>query len=144
MTEEGLPNYLGDRLQLPSNMHFSKWEALACTEEDTTLINFLKYGFTIGYEGPMLTPTDHNHTSTMHPPRDVAAYVLGELEEGAMLGLFEVDLFVPWCQVNTLPTFPEKDSHVRRVIMDISWPHLPGVSVNACTPKDRYMDAAQR
>ena len=52
-----LPNYLGAWLQLPSNLHFREWEGLARTEEDTRLINFLKYGFTMGYEG--LVPTPH-------------------------------------------------------------------------------------
>ena len=51
VTEVGLPNYHGARLQLPSNMNFPEWEALAHTAEDKTLINFLKYGFPVGYEG---------------------------------------------------------------------------------------------
>ena len=33
-------------------------------------------------------------------------------------------------------TRPMKDSHLRRVIMDLSWPHTPDVSVNGCTPKE--------
>ena len=125
-------NYLEAWLQLPSNLHFSEWEALACMDKDTKPINFLKYGFFVGYEGLVPTPADHNHASAMHYPRDVAAYVLTELEEGAMLGPFEVASFFPWCKVNALLTRPKRDSHVRRVIMDLSWPHSPGISVHAC------------
>ena len=63
VTEVGLPNYQGAQLQLPSNMHFPEWEALAHTPEDSTLISFLKYGFPVGYEGPVPTTTDYNHAS---------------------------------------------------------------------------------
>ena len=80
----------------------------------------------------------------MHHPWNVAAYVLTELEEGAMLDLFEVIHFVQWCQVNALLTSPKKDSIVRRVIMDLSWSHPMDISIIACTPKDRYMCACKK
>ena len=35
-----------------------------------------------------------------------------------------------------LLTWPKKDSHLRRVIMDLSWAHHLDISVNAYTPKD--------
>ena len=94
VTEAGLVNYMGAHLELPSNLYFSKWEALAETEEDTNLINFLKYGFPMQYEDPMLTPADHNHTYIMHYTRDVAGYVLTVLEV-VMLGMFEAEPFFP-------------------------------------------------
>ena len=74
-----------------------EWEALVRTAEDTTLINVLKYGFPVGYKGPVLTPADHNHTSDLQPPRDVANYVLIEIEEEewTMLGHFDMEPFVP-------------------------------------------------
>ena len=85
VTEVGLPNYHGAQLQLPSNMCVPEWEALPHMAEDTTLINFLKYGFPVVYEGPVPTPADHNNASALQHPRDVANYVLTEIEKGAML-----------------------------------------------------------
>ena len=82
VTEAGLLNYRRAWLQLPSNLHFSELEALARTEEDTKLINFLKYGFPMGYDSPVPTLSDHNKASAMHHPM----YVLTEFEEGVMLG----------------------------------------------------------
>ena len=41
--------------------------------------------------------------------------------------------------INALLTWPKKDSKLRRVIMDLSWPHTPVVSVNGYTPKDTYL-----
>ena len=60
-------------------MHFNESEVLAHIEEDTTLIDFLKYGFPVGYEGTVLTQANHNHASAMQHPRDVASYVLTEI-----------------------------------------------------------------
>ena len=102
VTEAGLLNYHGARMQLPFNIHFPAWEALAGVPEETTLI--LKYGFPVEYDGPVLTPDNHNHASVLQHSRDVATYVLTELEEGAMLGPFDMEPFIPWCQVNTLLT----------------------------------------
>ena len=67
-----------------------------------------------------------------------------ELDEGAILGLFDMELFVPWCQVNALLTRPKKDSYLCRVIMDLSWPHPPSISVNGCTHMDRYIGECKK
>ena len=71
VTEVGLPNYLAAQLQLPYNMHFPEWEALAHTPEDTTLISFLKYSLPVGYVGPVPTPAIYNHASALEHPRDL-------------------------------------------------------------------------
>ena len=105
--------------------------------EDTTLISFLQNGFPVGYKGPVPTPADPNLASAIQHPRNVTIYVLTELEEGAMVGPFDMEPFIPWCQVNALITRPKKESYLWTVIMALSWPHTPGVSVNACTPTDR-------
>ena len=76
-------------------MRFPEWEALSHTLEDNNLISFLKHGFPMGYESPVPTPATHNHASAVRHPRDVATYVLTELDEGAMLGSFDMEPFVP-------------------------------------------------
>ena len=86
---------------------FPEWEALAYAAEDTTLITFLQYGFPVGYEGPVPTPADHISILPQHP-RDVANYVLTEIEEEVMLGPFDMEPFIPWCQVNALLTQPKE------------------------------------
>ena len=73
VTAAGLPNYLEACPQLPSNLHFREWEALALTEDDTRLIDFLKYNFPMGYDVPVPTLADNNHASAMHHPQDMAA-----------------------------------------------------------------------
>ena len=79
----------------------------------------------MGYKGLIPTPADSNHTSAFQHPSDVATYVMTELEQGAMLGLYEDLPFVPWFKVNIQLVWLKKDSHLRRIIMELSWPHIP-------------------
>ena len=129
MTELSLPNYIGARIQLRSNLRFPEWEALAHTLENNEVISFLKHGFPRGYEGPVPKPATHNNASAVQHPRDVTAYVLTKMDEGAMLGPFDMEQFIPWCQVNPLPTRPQQYSYICTVIMDLSWPPPPPASV---------------
>ena len=52
--------------------------------------------------------------------------------------------FMRWYQVNMLLTKPKWDSHLCRVIMDLSCPHPPDISVNAFTPRDTYMSSYKK
>ena len=76
----------GIRVQLPSNLHFKEWEALVRMPDDVLTIDWLKFGFPVGYEGPMLTPATSNDSLALHRPCDVVAYVTSEVKDGAMLG----------------------------------------------------------
>ena len=93
---------------------------ICVTPDDHLTFQFLHFGFPVGYEGPVPTPTFHNHPSAVRHSTDVAAYILKELGEGAMLGPFNHPPFTPWTQTNPLLTRPKKDSHFRHVIMDLS------------------------
>ena len=73
--------------------------------------------FPVGYKCPIPTPVANNHASALQHPHDVVVYVTIEHEERAMLGPYYDEL--PWCQVNAFLTRP-KDSHLHRVIMDLS------------------------
>ena len=99
--------------------------------EDAHLIEYLRYGFPVGNEGPVPTPTTSNHASALHHPCDLVVDVTMEFEEGRVLGPYVEQPFVPWCQMNALLRMPKKDSHLCRVIMDLSWLHPLDISVNA-------------
>ena len=72
-----------------SNLQFEEWEALIHNTEDATIVNCLKFGFLVGYEGLILTPTVANNSLAIHHPRDVAVYTTKEVSEGAMLRPYE-------------------------------------------------------
>ena len=81
------PNFRGTRLPVPTNLNLGEWAAICTTEEDALTLQYLTFGFPVGYEGPVPTPTFHNHPSAVHHSSDVAACIMKELVEGAMLGL---------------------------------------------------------
>ena len=60
------------------------------------------------------------------------------------VGPFDHPPFTPWTQTNPLLTRPKKDSHLRRVVMDLSWPLPPGVSVNGGTPKESFLGVSKK
>ena len=78
-SEEGQLNYRGVWLQLRSKLYFNVCQALALTDEDDHIIEYLRCGFPVGYEGPILTPMANNHASILQHPCDVASYVTTEL-----------------------------------------------------------------
>jgi len=136
----GVPNYRGARIKLPTNLCLGEWEKEIKDMPDGELLDYLIYGFPVSYRGPIPTPNTANHASALHHPSDVTKYVTTEVAEGAMLGPFAEPLFTPWSHCNPLMTRPKKASADRRVILDLSFPHAPGHSVNGGTPTDVYED----
>ena len=75
VTACGQPNFRGAHLPLPSNFDFHEWSAIAHTQADQEVLQYLKYGFPAGFEGPIPTPSFGNHSSAVNHPRDVKAYI---------------------------------------------------------------------
>ena len=74
----GASNIMTALLQLPSNLVFDEWEQLLDTPEDNTIMDFLKYGFPVGYMGPVPTPSA-NHLFANRHRQDLATYITKEL-----------------------------------------------------------------
>ena len=137
----GDPNFFGARIWLPSNLYFKEWEALIQSPADALMVDCLKFG----YKGPVSTLATGNHPSALRQQRDVAAYNMAEVREGAMLGPFSALPFTPWCKVNALLTQPKKDSQIRSGgSLWTSHGHTPAVSVNGHTPNDTYLDELKK
>ena len=95
VTAFGCPNFKADRFPLTSNLNFMARGNIVCTEEDEPIITYLRYGFPVGHEGPVPTPSSGNHPSANKHCADVAAYITKELREGVMLGPFDSLPFTP-------------------------------------------------
>ena len=65
------PNFRCVCLPLPSNFDFHEWAAIAHTQVDHEVLQYLKYGFPSGFEGPIPTASFGNHSSSINHPRDV-------------------------------------------------------------------------
>ena len=103
---------------MPSTLHFTVWNKLVRTSEDAKVVEFLSFGFCASYQGLVSNPTTDNHPPTHTHASDAASYITTEVMAGAMLGPFDHKPFTPSCQA--LVTKSKKDSHLRRVIMDLS------------------------
>ena len=112
-------------IELPSNLHLDKWaEYLGDAPEDTELLDFLCFGFPLGYMGP----TSHvdgnvNHPSATKYPKHVDQFMKKELSEGCMLGPYDNPVFTPWLHCSPLMTRPKRESTSRRVITDMTHPN---------------------
>ena len=60
---------------------------LVHNEADIQTVDFLCYGFSADYAGPIPTTAMGNHASVTNHPQDLAKYITTELKEGAMLAL---------------------------------------------------------
>ena len=128
-----LPNYLGAKIPVPSSLNHEAWEYNLQDYHDREICNFLKYGWPISYTAnqPPL-PTMKNHAFNAEDLVAIDEFIEKEIRLHGMLGPFDQPPFSPWTQVSPLMTRPKKDSHERRVIVDLSYP--PGFGVNAGIP----------
>ena len=125
----GVPNYLGVRRQVPSQLECDEWDARLIDYHDRSLTEFLRYGWPVTYTaaGPP-TPTYTNHASALRNTPTIDKFVAKELSKHALLGPFDTSPFAPWTQLSPLMTRDKPDGSGKRVIIDLSFPH--GSSVN--------------
>ena len=132
----GLPNCMGARIPLVSGLKIEAWESYVDRASDEVqLLEFIKFGFPLGYLGPTSdTTTAPNHSSARDYHAQVQAFVDAELEKGALVGPFLAPPFYPWLHVSPLMSRPKSDGINRRVISDLTFPKES--SVNAYIQKN--------
>ena len=132
-----LPNYLGARIPVNSQMNIQAWKALLGTYWDQQLLQCLEFGFPLGFN--RLCPLKHdkvNHKSAVDFPQDVEKYIQEERSYGAIIGPFQ-EAPIQSLHYSPFMTRHKPNSDTRRVILDLSWPR--GESVNAGVEKDGYL-----
>ena len=134
-----LPNYLGARIPVKSQMNIQAWKSMLKGYWDQQLIQCLEFGFPLGFNRQC--PLKHeiiNHKSAIEWPQDVKKYIDEEKSFGAIIGPFPEP---PIANLHYSPfmTRHKPNSDSRRVILDLSWPR--GESVNAGVEKDGYLGA---
>ena len=133
----GCHNYMGARVPLKSQLNIDKWEEYLTDYWDKQLVEFLKFGFPMGFNRDC--PLQHevkNHSSAIVYPNDIQAYIEEEVSLGAIVGPFETNPIVNG-HISPFMSRPKPNSDVRRVIVDLSWPK--GASVNDGVDKPSYM-----
>lgn len=136
VAQSGLPNFLGEKIPLPTNLNISVWERnLSNCANDIELLKMIKYGFPLGYMGPPSHVTGiPNHPSATNFPEHVGSFISKELQLGGIVGPMEEPPFKEWTHMSPLMTRPKKGSSSRRIIIDMTYPKTS--SVNAYIAKN--------
>lgn len=135
----GLPNCLAAKHPLPSGLNLPIWEReLSKHGADYELLSFIKYGFPLGYVGPISNTKDTpNHKSALSFYDDVNKFITKEIQLGGIVGPMPHPPFKEWVHTSPLMTREKKDSSSRRVIIDMTYPN--DTSVNAYIYKNTVL-----
>lgn len=138
-----VPNYLGARIQVKSDLNIPQWRLALTNYHDKDLCDFLAFGWPVGYlkDSPPVAVTS-NHPSAKNSASHIRQFIDKESSFNAILGPFPCQPFEPWTRLSPLMTRPKKDSSQRRVIVDLSFPE--GQDVNSAINIDSYFGASIR
>ena len=139
----GLPNCVLAKIPLSTGINVAAWRDMADgSPEENELINFIEFGFPIGYNGPAShTQTPVNHASAIQYPDHVHHFIEQEVAHGAICISEFGPIFSPWQHTSPMMTRPKSDPQKRRIITDLSFPQEQ--SINAYIKKNCSMGRNQ-
>ena len=134
--DSGIPNCLGERLELPTNLNLQKWQHYLPDSKYRDILDWLRFGVPLGYCGPVAASDSFtNHPSALKFPSHVDEYIEKELSLGAIIGPFESPPF-EWIRQGPILTREKSDGR-RRIVIDLSFPS--DTSINAYIKKNTIM-----
>ena len=134
--ESGIPNFLGMKIPVKTNLNIVNWKKHLGDYFDQQLLDLIQFGFPLDFDrNTKLCSTYKNHASACEFASHVDRYIQEELDHGAIMGPFKA----PPISLHNSPfmTRPKADSDIRRTIIDLSWPK--GQSVNDGVGKLSYL-----
>ena len=130
VVKSGRPNYQSARIPLQHGLNVPVWKDFLADYHDTRLLEYIEFGFPLGYTAPYPPQQNtRNHVSALNHPTHVRAYLDKEMGFSSILGPFSQQP-MDNAHMNPLMSRPKKGTHVRRIIMDLSYA-LNQASVNA-------------
>ena len=137
----GKPNFSGCRIPVPSSLNLEYLEKELADYKDRAIIQLLRYGCPINYEGPgNLLRACHNHRGATDFPQHIERFLTRKVEAVSVMGPFKSSPSDNPTTVSPLNTVPKRDSADRRVIVDLSFPKCkPLESVNGGISRDCYL-----
>ena len=113
----GKPNFLEARIPVQSQLNGDQWEKMLHSYWDRQLLEFLKFGFPLGFNRncPLKHDND-NHKSAIDYPRDVINYLEEEKIFKAIIGPFDKHP-IPGAHFSPFMTRHKPNSENRRVIL---------------------------
>ena len=137
--QSGKPNMLGCRIPLDTRWNIEFLETELREYQDSQVVDLCKFGWPINVTDEQFADRGRpkNWRSALDFPEQMDQYIQREIQEGSLLGPFEISPFKSTPVFSPLSTTPKRGSSERRVIMDLSFP--PGNSVSDKIPKDQYL-----
>ena len=126
------------RLPVPSGLNIPEWRSRLSGYHNSSLSDFLEYGWPIGYTS-LATPasTHNNHGSAVAAPEVIQAYLDKEQNLGSLCRPFNANPLTKDLIIFSMQIVYSRSGKSRAVV-DLSFP--PGSSVNDGIPKDTYLD----
>ena len=107
--QSNCPNYMGIGIPVSSKLNIKNWKYYLADYWDQQLVDLLEFSFPLDFDRNFeLHSTEENHAFGRDHAHDIECYMQEELKHGAMLGPSDHK--------------PIRDSEVRRIIVDLSWP----------------------
>ena len=130
-------NFQEAKIPIPSGLKIDAWTEYLSDYKDKEIVQFLNYGWPSGFmHSAPLVSTLQNHQSGSQFPSHVESYIGTEIGKRALMGPFAEPPVVPM-HISPVMTRHKKDSEIRRIVVDLSWPR--GYSVNDGIPKNDYL-----
>lgn len=135
----GLPNYLGCRIPVVSNLKLQFIRSMLVDYDDTLVCDLLEFGFPLGHTGILENmKKPRNHSGARDFPYFIMKYLKKEMGYKAIIGPFKQNPFIfSSLALSPLNSVPKSTPGERRVITDLSFP--PENSVNDGICKDTYL-----
>ena len=133
-------NFRGAKIPVPSSFQITHWDRYLEHYHDRAVVDFLKYGWPINYNSPIIpTSTSRNHPSANTPAITsfLSDYIRKELDHNAITGPFSGNPFSVTCMISPLQCVPKHNSTEPRVVHDLSFPKF--AAVNDGIDKDEYL-----
>ena len=119
--DSDLPNFLGLRIPVETNLNVSSWRKHLVDYFDQQLPDLIEFGFPLDFDRTRdLQSTLVNHTSARLYPDHVVRYIQEEVGFKAMLGPLDIKPF--YIYISPFMTRDKSDSNSRKTIMDLSFP----------------------
>jgi hypothetical protein len=136
----GLPNYICKTAPVASHLNLNLLRYWAQGHHDLQVCDLLEFGFPLDLDRHKFISNSSiiNHGSSSAFPAEVSAYFAEEIAHGAVLGPFK-EAPVSNLNISPIMTAP-KDGGARRVIVDLSFPSVHNMSVNALVAKNVYLE----
>ena len=87
MTQTGVPNFLGVRIHIASQLNPQRWRSYLAKFWDKQLPDLIEFGFPLDFRRDgILHSTETNHLSALQNTTHVEQYITEELSYGAIHG----------------------------------------------------------